>query len=191
MANIEIERRFFIDDKVRLLGLLEIRGEKSYEIHQIDKYYTPQHRNFVEEKYPFEWLRIRREDKISTLTYKHWYPERVKESKYCDEFETSIGSNKNLESILKALDFKHVVTVDKVRLAYNVENFEVAIDDIRDLGAFIEIEFKGVSASVDDAIKEIYSFAKELDLKELPEDHPVRTGYPLSLYRKLKIDDEK
>lgn len=44
---------------------------------------------------------------------------------------------------------------------------------------------KSPHETVDEAISKIYEVAKELNLTELAEDHPVRTGYPLPLYRKL------
>lgn len=70
MKNTEIEKRFFAKDKSRLLKKLEATGKKIYENHQIDYYYIPSHRNFLEEKYPFEWLRLRDDQGKALLTYK-------------------------------------------------------------------------------------------------------------------------
>ncbi|MBD3329834.1 class IV adenylate cyclase [Candidatus Dojkabacteria bacterium] len=185
MSNTEIEKRFYVKNRNALIGRLKEKGKKIYENHQIDSYYTPSHRNFVEERYPFEWLRLREQNKKYILTYKHWYPERVKESTHCDEFETSISDKSSFVRIIEALDFKKIVTVDKLRLAYSIKGFEVSIDEVKELGTFVEIEIKSEYNSIDDAIMKIYELAKELKLNELPKNHPVRTGYPLPLYRKL------
>ena len=107
------------------------------------------------------------------------------ESTYCDEIETPLGDNSSFDKIIKALDFTKIVTVDKLRLSYLINGFEVSIDEVNELGTFVEIEIKSEYHSIDDAITKIYELAKKLELKELPKDHPVRTGYPLSLYRKL------
>jgi len=184
MKNTEIEKRFFVKSKSALLKKLNIFGRKIFENHQIDTYYVPSHRNFLEEKYPFEWLRLRDDQGKYMLTYKHWYPERVKESTHCDEYETKVESIENLKKILKSLDFREVVVVDKKRICYMVKNFEVSIDDVKDLGAFIEIEIKDGYRSVEDGAKQIYELAEKLKLEELPEDHSVRTGYPLQVYLK-------
>jgi len=186
MKNTEIEKRFICKNKNSILKKLNNIAKQLYTNHQIDSYYIPKHRNFVAEKYPFEWLRLRRENNQYTLTYKHWYPERVKESTHCDEYETIIENGKNFEKILYVLDFKKIIVVDKKRTAYKLDKFEIAIDDVKDLGSFIEIEIKSKYNSIDEAIKKIYTLAKELDLKELAQDHPVRTGYPLPLYRKKR-----
>ncbi len=189
MNNTEIEKRFYTDNKTTLIEKLAEKAKLLYENHQVDSYYIPPHRNFVAEEYPFEWFRLREENNKATLTYKHWYPERVKESTHCDEFETSIGDKDSFEKILDALDFKKIVTVDKKRTAYMLNGFEVSIDDVKDLGTFVEVEIKSEYESIEDAINRIHKLAKELKLIELPEDHPVRTGYPLPLYKKLVNKD--
>ena len=71
MSNTEIEKRFYVVDGDTLVRRLKKNGKKIYESHQIDSYFTPAHRNFVREKYPFEWLRLREENEKYTLTYKH------------------------------------------------------------------------------------------------------------------------
>jgi adenylate cyclase class 2 len=186
MENTEIEKRFSVKNKSDFLKMLNRVGKKIFENHQIDTYYSPSHRNFLEEKHPFEWLRLRDNQGKYMLTYKHWYPERVKESTHCDEYESKIENIESFRKILKALNFNEVVVVDKKRSAYIIENLEIAVDDVNDLGMFIEIEIKNHYESVEDGTKQIFALAKKLGLEELPEDHPVRIGYPLPLYRKKK-----
>lgn len=186
MENTEIEKRFYVKNKSDLLKKLSRVGKKIFENHQVDTYYSPSHRNFLNEKYPFEWLRLRDDQGKYVFTYKHWYPERVKESTHCDEYESKIDNIESFRKILKALNFDEVVVVDKKRTAYTIKNLEIAVDEVKDLGMFIEIEIKDHYQSVEDAIKQIFSLARKLGLEELAENHPVRTGYPLPLYIKRK-----
>ncbi|MEI7652913.1 MAG: class IV adenylate cyclase [bacterium] len=187
MENTEIEKRFSVKNKSSLLKKLGHLGKEIFANHQVDTYYSPSHRNFLDEKHPFEWLRLRDDQGKYVFTYKHWYPERVKESTHCDEYESKIENIESFRKILKALDFEEVVVVDKKRTAYTIKNLEVAVDDVKDLGMFLEIEIKDHYESVEDGIEQIYALAKKLGLEQLPEDHPVRTGgYALQLYLKNK-----
>ena len=67
-------------------------------------------------------------------------------SYYCDEFETKIGSIEQFRKILSALNFRSIVTVDKLRKIYTYKDYEVAIDSVKDLGDFVEIEYIGKSS---------------------------------------------
>ncbi|GEM_PF-3640113 len=50
-----------------------------------------------------------------------------------------------LEKIFSALDFKKLITVDKKREVYLYKNeFEIAFDEVKNLGYFIEIEAKKI-----------------------------------------------
>lgn len=133
MNNTEIEKRFYVENKDDLFKKLDEIATKQYSNHQIDSYYVPQHRNFLEEKYPFEWLRLRQEAGKHTITYKHWYPERVQESTHCDEYETVIEDGESFTNILEALNFTKVVEVNKLRVAYEYKGFEISVDQVKDL----------------------------------------------------------
>lgn len=183
MNNTEIEKKFIVPNKQKIIRMFEQKGTRVYKRRQIDEYYIPQHRDFLKEKHPFEWLRLRIEKNACTLTYKYWHAEGSDLPTYCDEFETSIGNRESFEQILKALDFKKVVVVDKVRIAYEIDNFEIAVDDIKGLGTFVEVEIKKGYDSVKDAMRQIDEFAQKLNLEEISDDHPVRLGYALALYR--------
>ncbi|MFH1332524.1 MAG: class IV adenylate cyclase [archaeon] len=110
---------------------------------QIDHYYVPAHRNFVGVKYPFEWLRVGVRGGKTIVNYKHFYPENEEKFTHCDEFSTEIENGEQLTKIMLALNFKKIVTVEKTREAYLYDNiFEVALDKVKDLGFFVEIEAK-------------------------------------------------
>ena len=149
---------------------------------QIDEYLTPIHRNFVEPKFPFEWLSIRRRGEKVILNYKHYYPENVEITTHCDEFESEVKNPEQLEKIFSTLDFKKLVTVEKEReiYVYNDE-FEIALDKVKDLGLFIEIEAIKDFGSVEETREKLFEFAKNLGIDITKTD---KRGYPYLLMKK-------
>ena len=109
--------------------------------HQVDTYYEPTYRRFVPENLQEdvnEWLRIGKRGNKIILNYKNWH-----ENKYCDEYEVEIDDDQNLDKIFKSIGMKELTTVDKTRYMYLYLNkYEIALDDVKDLGYFIEIEIK-------------------------------------------------
>ena len=149
---------------------------------QIDDYYSPAHRNFAKPKYPYEWLSVRKRDAGFKINYKHWYPEGIKETTHCDEFETGVEDVSKLEKILKALDIKKIVTVNKTRRVYLYKNeIEIAMDTVKDLGYFIEAEamkdMGGVKKTREYLIKFLNSFGI-LKMETIPG------GYASGMMRK-------
>ena len=50
--------------------------------------------------------------------------------------------------ILKALDCKPLITVSKVRSAWDYKDYEVSFDEVEELGSFVEIEYTGDTSDV-------------------------------------------
>lgn len=150
---------------------------------QKDKYYTPSHRDFILEKYPFEWLSIRERGGKNTLNYKHYYPERAETNTHCDEYETEITDLKQVEKILKALNFNELVTVNKKRDTYELGTFEIALDTVEELGYFIEVEATKHEDTIEKTRNALFEFAKTLGLKNEEAD---KQGYPYLIMKKKK-----
>jgi len=176
--KIKISKAKFLETKKKLNKIAKFLKITTQE----DTYFTPPHRNFLGVKYPFEWLSIRKRGKKNILSYKHYHPENVKDTTYCDELETEIAKIEQIEKIFKAIDFKKLVTVDKTRELYQFKNqFEIALDEVKELGYFIEIETIKDFGSVENARKELFDFAKFL---EIDVSHPDFRGYPYLLMEK-------
>jgi len=143
---------------------------------QTDDYFTPAHRNFVDRKFPFEWLRIRKVGETGILNYKHFYPENAEVNTHCDEFETRVENVGQLEKILSILNFRKLVTIENKREIYMYnDEFEISLDSIKDLGQFIEIETKKNFGSVDKAREKLFEFAESLGIDVSKFD---KRGYP-------------
>ena len=66
---------------------------------------------------------------------------------------------------------------------YNDE-FEIALDDIKDLGHFIEIEAIRESGSVEETRKRLFEFAEQLDIDI---SKTQKRGYPYLLMKKMGL----
>jgi len=152
------------------------------KVLQTDEYFTPAHRNFVEPKFPFEWLSIRKRGDKAILNYKHFHPDNAEVHTHCDEFEAEIKNPEGLKKIFFALDFKSLVTVDKEREVFVYEDeFEIALDIVKDLGYFIEIETMKDFGSVEKAREKLFGFAKILGVDV---SNPDLRGYPFLMMEK-------
>ena len=185
VKDIEVERTYLIANIEKFTKWLEENAKLVYEKHEIDDYYTPAHRNFLLKKHPEEYLRIRRAEKKSKVTYKKWHtPEGQMQGSHCDELETEVGDPETLKKIFTALDFKYLVTVDKKRKSYMFEDFEIEIDDVKEVGLVCEIEIKGEFATIDEAVVKIKEFASRIGLKELAQDDELNLGYAFMIAKR-------
>jgi len=177
--NIEVE----IKVKVNNLKVIEEKvakmGKLIKAIKQIDDYYIPAHRDFFARKpHPVEWLRIRTNPKKIVLEYiKSINPKPNGDQDYAKEYETEILNKKELQKILKFLDFKKYVTIEKYREYWMCGNMEVALDDVKGLGTFIEAEAKGNFKNEKEARKECIKFLEKLGIKGVQNDY-IKSGYP-------------
>lgn len=182
--NIEIEIKIPIDESnfLKVKEKLQKITKFVKKTEQVDEYFTPVHRNFIEPKFPFEWLSIRNRGDKFILNYKHWHPENVEVATHCDEFEAEIKNPDQIKNIFSAIDFKKLVTVEKERevFVYNNE-FEIALDIVKELGHFIEIETIKDFGSVEVAREKLFEFAKNLGIDISKTD---KRGYPYLLMKK-------
>jgi len=179
--RLKLDKKSFLDLRRRVRKIARLK-KKSREI---DDYFTPFHRNFVKSKYPFEWLRIGKRGNQNLITYKHFYPEYADYHTHCDEFETKIDNADSLKKIFSALNFKKLITVDKKREVYNYKNeFEISLDEVKNLGYFLEVEAKKDFGGVKKTRKKIFEFAKKLGLDLSKEDKEISRGYPYLLMKK-------
>jgi predicted adenylyl cyclase CyaB len=184
--NKEVEIKLAVDATsfARIQVWLDEHATKQGAKHQVDTYYTPPDRDFMGETYPFEWLSIRRRGEKAFVNYKHFYPEHEQIHVYGDEFETVVEDPEKMTKIFQALQMRELVTVDKMRTTYILENvFEIAMDEVVHLGRFVEIEalkdFGGIEATRT-ALAEV---ATRLGLAGAPVDE---RGYVYHLYHLLE-----
>jgi adenylate cyclase class 2 len=185
LKDTEVEIQVEIENIKPLVDLMEKSGKLLFSEHQIDHYYTPAHRNFAELEPINEWLRLRNSDGKYSITYKNWHRDESKKAHHCDEYETTLGEINQVEKIFDVLNFTIVVIVDKKRKAYLYKDYEIALDQVKNLGNFVEIEYKGDKVRDPDEIaKEMKRFLKNLGLGRIAINS---VGYA---YKLLKPDSD-
>ncbi|NVM29210.1 MAG: class IV adenylate cyclase [Candidatus Helarchaeota archaeon] len=167
----EVEIKAYLDDITSVetrLQQLDAIFQKS--IHQSDTYFQHPIRNFAQTD---EALRIRISNNQSYLTYKG--PKLDSSSKTREELELKIQKPDKTSEILKKLGFSPVLIVTKTRKIYSMDDIIISIDDVDDLGYFIEFELEVTD-------KEIIPSARDrlislLNKLGIPKDKLERRSY--------------
>ncbi|HWG90542.1 MAG TPA: class IV adenylate cyclase [Candidatus Thermoplasmatota archaeon] len=102
---------------------------------QRDTYYRHPGRDFGTTD---EALRLRRVDDRAELTYKG--PKLDAHTKARREITTQVPDPEAMDEILQALGFEPVASVRKHRRSFQVDRFEVDLDEVEGLGMFVEVE---------------------------------------------------
>jgi adenylate cyclase class 2 len=180
MSDIEIEIKVKITDSTALQEFLRGSAEFRGEQHQVDEYFSPAHRNFLDAEPVTEWLRLRTTDNKQSVNYKNWHVDGDGSTNYCDEYETTVEDIAKIRQIFGALDFRPLVTVDKTRRSWLYQNYEVSLDSVKGLGDFVEIEYVGDTDNLNPkhVTDEMLQWLRGLDCGNLERDF---RGYPYLL----------
>lgn len=133
---------------------------------------------FPEDKRGINFLRIRDQDKKIIFTLK----QPVTNELDCIEREVVVSDARQMKEILDYLGYQEVVRISKVRKKCRYKEYEVCLDDVKELGEFIEVE-KISREDGEEVQKEIVNFLLGLGVKE--EDVIVK-GYDTLMYNKKK-----
>lgn len=176
MQYTEVEKKFALPSPDALKARLGQLGAKPSEpTRQIDAYYNAPHRDFLAPEVVSEWLRIRTEDRGSSINFKLWHPIEALVKTHADEYESRVDDVEAIRRLLAALNFRPLVTVDKTREEWKLPGIEIVFDHVAGAGDFVEFEFKGDAGNIQDATTRLEEFVASLDI-ELGE--PVSRGYP-------------
>ncbi|HWQ67536.1 MAG TPA: class IV adenylate cyclase [Methanospirillum sp.] len=153
-----------IEIKVRISEITQVRdriiaggGILSEILTEHDTYYNAPHRDFGVTD---EALRLRRTEKKTTVTYKG--PKNtILGSKVRDELNLDIHDADTFVNIIRHLSFFPVADVIKEREYYQYGDFTISLDQVKDLGQFIEIELITENDAENAAIR-VDKIAKEI-----------------------------
>ena len=185
MKNKEIEIKLSIDEyKYNELKVKFERWNLDSEFkEQKDTYFTSQNDDFFENKQNDKCLRIREEKGRCFLNYKHIIFGKNELDINIDEFETEISNSSQLVKIFEAIGIKPTITVHKLRWTYVYENsFEIALDEVKNLGYFVEIEVIKDYNDTRIANEALLNIVRELDLDLRSRN---MEGYSNLMYRKI------
>jgi len=133
----ENEIKFKIANLTSLLTNLEKKNCKfTKESHQIDTVYVKQETPGIHIVSGEPVVRVRREGNKQWLTLKR----EISDGAFMEhELETS--QSEEIFHILTNLGMKHFVEIDKERKTGTIDDFNICLDKVKNLGDFLEIEY--------------------------------------------------
>lgn len=178
--NIEIEIQVQVEHAEPLLAFLQSQAQFQKEAHQRDEYFSPGEKDFLKVRPAKEWLRLREANGTWSINYKNWHYDEQGKSQHCTEYETKIEQGERMRHILLALRYSPIVVVEKVRNIYLYKDYEIAIDSVKDLGEFVEIEYCGTQTITDPkrVTDDMVAFLKEVGCGKILRNY---VGYPFLL----------
>ncbi len=184
--NIEVEIKVKVDNLEEIKKKVSKMGKLIKAIKQIDDYYIPCHRDFFAHKpQPIEHLRIRTNP--NKVVFEYTRTINMKEDgdyDHAEEYETEILNVEEFKKILEFLDFKKFATIEKQREYWICDDIEVALDEIKGLGSFVEAEARGDFKDDKEAKKACINFLEKLGIRDV-ENNQIKKGYPQLFFENL------
>jgi adenylate cyclase class 2 len=174
----EIEVKAKVKNKEALVSeLKQIGCELSVPIVQTDTCYATSAGSLAQYLKSEQFLRIR---KTNDGRYIFTVKQPMKQALSKIEHETEVINADELEQALFLLGYKKANKVEKSRQTTHYKDYEICLDEVTDLGSFIEVE--KFSEDDPDAIREeLFSFLMSLGV--LKEDE-VNVGYDILIMKK-------
>ena len=167
----EVEQKFPVPNLETVqAAILELGATAGPTLHQVDTYYAHPTRDFASTD---EALRIRRVDQANVFTYKG--PKLDTATKTRQEIELPFAEGQQAAEqggqLLEALGFRRVAEVAKVRQTFHLQHqeqdIEFALDNIQNLGTFVEIEIVAADQqAMETARQTIQSLSQALNLTQ-------------------------
>jgi len=162
MLEVELKVRIPSLEHVRK-QLLEKGAECSGRIHEHDIYYNAPHRDFGVTD---EAVRVRYTNNHAVVTYKG---AKIKKFglKAREELNTAVESGEVFETMLDRLGFTKTTEVNKWRENYRFSGAAISLDEVDELGTFVEIEIMADDENSNAAVV-IERIAKEIGVSGEP-----------------------
>lgn len=181
--EIEIKLEITKDNYQKFLSLLLKNADNHTKKEQNDIYFSPKYRPFFGGDIDDECLRIRVMGDKYILSYKKIFFGKSDADIHLEEHESDVSDLGQTIKILECLDIEKVLTLHKIRDSFMYEGiFEISLDNVFDLGYFIEIEVKDNTLPVDVANQKLKDLVLSLELKLSSRN---LDGYANMLYRKI------
>ena len=162
MLEVELKVQVPSLDPIRA-QLLSLGAEARGRVHEHDIYYNAPHRDFGSTD---EALRVRYTGDNAVLTYKGAKVPAFG-LKAREELNTALEHGEVFETVLQRLGFARAAEVDKWRENFRYNGAAISLDEVDELGTFVEIE---LIAEEDDtgAASRIGTIAKEMGVTGEP-----------------------
>ncbi|AJF62806.1 MAG: Adenylyl cyclase CyaB [archaeon GW2011_AR20] len=173
---------------LRLLKKLKFKGA----IKILDTYYyDPRRKNLqiLNKRYPKEWFRIRNKENKVYIAYKKDYLNKGKWL-YSDEYETEVKNTKIIKKIISSLGLKKFFQIDNIKYTYLTKDYEVVLEDVNELGLFLEVEKLNVKDS-DNIIKIRKSIDKFIDRLGINVSSELHIGKPEMMLKSKSLNTKQ
>ena len=177
----EVEVKAKLKNRQEVIKKLEDFGCKfGEELHQVDHIFIPENLVFPP-PIGTAVLRVRNQDEKYFLTLK------ISQSGRQDsiERELQISDGKMMVEIIKLLKYEEVTIVDKKRTKTKYKDMVIELDEVKDLGEFIEVEKIVTNENPEERKniqKELCDFLETLGVAK--EDLLVNAKYDIMLWEK-------
>jgi adenylate cyclase, class 2 len=178
MREIEVKAR--LKDKSKALEALKALGCVFGEpITQSDRIYMlPEHIGL--DTHQGNVLRIREQNGKVLFTLKR----NITNELDCLEKELTVSDSTIMADIIDLLGYKEYIQVQKTRQKSRYNEYEICVDEVKDLGSFIEVE-KLVEEDMD--TKEQDDLFKFLETLGISKEDRVMQGYDTLMYKSKAV----
>ncbi len=155
MLELEVKAALSDDALERLQRLHVTPADRQV---QVDTYYKHPCIDFVATD---EAIRIRRAEGITTITYKG--PRLSRKTKMREEHEIMVNDFHEARAIFERMGFIAVATVEKTRQRCTHDGMCIAVDDVKGLGRFLEVEIL-LEDQIEPAEERVFQFLEGLGI---------------------------
>ena len=140
------------------------------EVQVADQYYHDPLRNgdyFSSAGTFISSLRLRQKDDKAQVAHKQDHFDEAGSWIYSDELETEVGDHETFERLIAALGHQKLVRVEILKKTFLTDEYEIVLEEVKDLGIFVEVEALRVSdeANIADVKDKIRKFLKSLGVE--------------------------
>ncbi|MBU3934704.1 class IV adenylate cyclase [Patescibacteria group bacterium] len=169
----EIELLFKIDEEIVKKVRSKLKDLKVNKSREVDVYFYPPDKDFLISENGRENLRVRQSGSKKELTYKKVIYNKGTYS-HSIEKNVDVSNIEDLMDILEDVGFRKYITIDKEREIFKDKNFITTIDNVKNLGLFIEIEWAGNDGDEKEIQKLCFKKAQEFGLKTIQDKGYLR-----------------
>lgn len=177
----EVEVRVKVDNLEEIKNKLIALGAEFYkEKIQVDSFFKRKGEELAPAGPGNVLLRVRESDK-NKLTFKAL----TEQTGVWIEHETEISNPEETKLMLEKIGFSKVTTMTKKRISGKLDEFELCLDDIKELGTYLEIALD--SSDGEAAKKKLIELLNKLGFDE---SQIIHKGYGAMLFERLGVKFE-
>ncbi len=123
--------------------IIKMGAELAGEFIEEDTYYNHPCRDFATTDEALRIRLIKKNEKIEKIELTYKGPKVDQDTKSREERTAALCNFEDIEQVIKSLGFVKVANVKKKRKNYRLNGTTVSLDDVHNLGYFVEIECLG------------------------------------------------